>query len=65
MSPDAGTQNIVCRKVAPQNFNGTAGPGTFVMTAVAFFANRPSSASCTGLIRSPAIDSTANASKGW
>ena len=65
MSPDCGTQNIVWRKVAPQNFSGLAGPGTLVMTAVAFFANMPSSASCTGLIKSPATDSTAKASSGW
>ena len=35
--------------VAPQNFNGTAGPGTLVITAVAFFAKRPRIRSCTGL----------------
>ena len=27
MSPDAGTQNIVWRSVAPQNLSGSAGPG--------------------------------------
>jgi hypothetical protein len=27
MSPEAGTQNIVCFKVAPQNCSGTPGPG--------------------------------------
>ena len=65
MSPDCGTQNIVCVKVEPQNFIGVAGPGTLVITAVAFFANMLSSAACTGLISSPATASTPNASSGW
>ena len=30
MSPEAGTQNIVWRSVAPQNLSGWAGPGTMV-----------------------------------
>jgi hypothetical protein len=33
---------MVWRSVAPQNFSGCAGPGTLVITAVAFLANRPS-----------------------
>ena len=36
-----------------RSFSGCAGPGTLVITAVAFLANRPSSASCTGLISRP------------
>ena len=65
MSPDAGTQNIVWRSVEPQNLSGTAGPGTLVMTAVAFFANRPRIASCSGWTICPATASTTNASNGW
>ena len=65
MSPEAGTQNIVCRSVEPHSCSGTAGPGTLVITAVAFFANMPSTASCTGLMNRPAIASTAKASSGW
>src|ERR1700743_3760822 len=65
MSPDAGTQNITCLSVRPQILSGVAGPGTLVMTAVAFLANRPSSACCTGLISTPATDSSAKASSGW
>ena len=65
MSPEAGTQNIVCFSVAPQNFSGTPGPGTLVITAVAFFANRPRIMSCSGLASWPATASTAKASSGW
>ena len=49
----------------PQIFSGVAGPGTLVITAVAFFANRFNSACCTGLISTPATASNANASSGW
>ena len=63
MLPDCGTQNRVCRKVEPHSFSGLAGPGTLVITAVAFLANRLSSASCAGLISKPATDNSANATQ--
>ena len=65
MSPEAGTQNIVCFSVEPQKRSGTPGPGTLVITAVAFFANRPRSASCTPCTIWPATARTAKASSGW
>ena len=40
MSPEAGTQNICCRIVDPPKVSGLTGPGTLVITAVAFLANR-------------------------
>lgn len=64
-SPEAGTQNMFWRSVAPQKRSGSAGPGTLVMTAVVFLANRPSTASCAGLISRPVTASTAKASSGW
>ena len=65
MSPLCGTQNITCRTVRPQNFNGSRGPGTLVITAVAFLATRLSSADCMGLISRPATASSAKAITGW
>ena len=41
------------------------GPGTLVITAVVFFANRPSTLFCTGLMNRPDSASTAKASSGW
>lgn len=65
MSPEAGTQNMFWRSVAPQNRSGVDGPGTLVITAVVFFANSPRMASCAGLISSPVSDRMAKASSGW
>ena len=65
MLPLAGTQNMLWRSVLPQNLSGMAGPGTLVITAVAFLAKRPSTASCTGFTNRPLMLSTANASSGW
>ena len=62
-SPDAGTQHRL-PQVEPQNFSGSVGPDV-VMTAVAFFANSPRIASCTGCTICPATASTAKASSGW
>jgi hypothetical protein len=59
MSPEAAPRTCSARRVEPQNFSGCAGPGTLVITAVAFLANRPSIAFCTGLMNSPATASTA------
>lgn len=64
-SPEAGTQNMFWRSTAPQKRSGCAGPGTLVITAVVFLANRPRMASCAGLISSPVSDRMAKASSGW
>lgn len=53
--PEAGTQTRFCRSVAPQNLSAVAGPGTLVITAVVFFANRPRMASCAGFTSSPVM----------
>lgn len=65
MWPDCGTQNMVCRSVEPQNFNGSRGPGTLVITAVVFLANRPVTRSCAGFTSSPDAARMRNASSGW
>jgi putative (di)nucleoside polyphosphate hydrolase len=60
-----GTQNMVCSQRASRRTSAARGPGTLVITAVVFLANRPSMASCTGLMNSPVTDSTPKASSGW
>ena len=45
MSPDCGTQNIMLSIAAPARYSGAWGPGTLVMTAVAFLASVASNVS--------------------
>jgi hypothetical protein len=54
MSPEAGTQNMFCSQRGAAELQRLRGPGTLVITAVVFLANRPRMASCTGLMSSPA-----------
>ena len=56
---------MVWRNVLPHNLSGVPGPGTLVITAVVFFENRPSTASCTGFTNKPVTLRMAKASSGW
>ena len=40
MSPDCGTQNMLCSRVEPRNFSFSRGPGRLVITAVVFLPKR-------------------------
>jgi hypothetical protein len=62
MSPDCGTQNMICFNGAPAMYSCCCGPGTLVITAVALRASRSSTCFCTLRGARPAMPSSAIAS---
>ena len=65
MSPLCGTQNITCLTVRPQNFSGSRGPGTLVITAVAFEDSSWVTCSCSILGPYPTAPRIPRAITGW